>query len=408
MFKFNHLYFLVLLVSGSLFALHENKDSPENKGKDTSVSRSIPLENLGKLHPQTKQLLASKVNEIDFIPVSSLELQGRVFYFSKVFRTPDFSNHDYVVMYTHNDQNLLVSRLIYKSSTAGGFRCCPSLLLRPSLHFSKGNYHYTQETKLTEEIILHLEMMDSLPIYRHRLDLEVYKAVEGVLLPFFDMLAYSGSKARREKRMEVIDGINTYLEMGVDSYDQEIKLYAPLDASLASYLSFSPSEGFTIENPHARSLKAKDFYDRFRELEFSSFAPDFTAPLRSYTYSHAILGMTKVYVFLGKLDEQDVEWHFAHDEQSRVWIERISFAKKTINSYGISSLLINSGLLTHKPIEQRPQVILLLNDTENLSAAQRVKPFLIDSKDTGIYDITPLLDELKPIKDFRKAMGINR
>ena len=82
------------------------------------------------------------------------------------------------------------------------------------------------------------------------------------------------------------------------------------------------------------------------------FVPDFgKEQAGSYSFNHTLLGRTEVNVYMGVLDGRAVEWHMAHDSKGRVWIDRISYQDSEISNYGINSEILDSGILTNKPLE---------------------------------------------------------
>jgi len=90
---------------------------------------------------------------------------------------------------------------------------------------------------------------------------------------------------------------------------------------------------------------------------------------------------------------REVIWTMAEDGTGRVWIQSIRFADAKPNSYGVYNEVIDSGILTSKPLEYSDQ-------SYGVPETHR-RPF------NKIYeDITPLLDILQPIKKYREARGI--
>ena len=112
---------------------------------------------------------------------------------------------------------------------------------------------------------------------------------------------------------------------------------------------------------------------------------------------------------MGVLDGRAVEWHMAHGPKGRVWIDRISYQDSEISNYGINSEILDSGILTNKPLEYDSQA-WMLKDLEVEGATPALREFE-HSKNTGLdkyADITGFLDQLAPISSYRKAKGIRR
>lgn len=352
----------------------------------TVLALSLKIESLNALnhisahaHAITERIIYTNLAKMErpFIPTNSLIMDGRLFYFTNIFKG-DGNDRDMVIMFSFHG-NFYVPRLLYKSISNGSWRVCPRIqVFNDQAFFSKGfRTHYTQETKPAEEIIAHLQWVENSLVTE--LSRQQYRAIENL----FDRDFFNEETP----------------EPAVFSYESEVSIYKS-DADLEPFHKYQPGLGF-----HSTDAKnGKDVYKYFRNLKYPpGFLPNFSLPIREYSFLHTLLGQTHVKVFSGLLDGKDIEWHMAYDEKGRIWIDRINF-KKQINSYGICSLVINSGLLTNKPLEYGLQINQFL--FEDLDGEESIKPFEEDSSE--IFDLSPLLDTLLPIRLFRKAQGISR
>ena len=104
----------------------------------------------------------------------------------------------------------------------------------------------------------------------------------------------------------------------------------------------------------------------------------------------------QVRFFKGTLHDRDIHWYMNNDNSGRIWIEKIVFADAAANSYGTPSQVIDSGLLTNKPLEYKVQTAALKKGREKS-----------DFNET-YDDISPLIDQLLPVKRYREAFKIVR
>ncbi len=81
----------------------------------------------------------------------------------------------------------------------------------------------------------------------------------------------------------------------------------------------------------------------------------------------------------------------AHDSVGRTWIDGIKFTDMTPSSYGTGNVIIDSGILTSKPIEYERQANGLIENTEST----RIPGV------SGYVDISSVLAKLRPIREFK-------
>lgn len=349
-----------------------------------------------QFHQLARQIVETEVPGLGrpFKPEVSIKITGRDFHFSKIIKGEGRQQYKLAVMYAKNQTDLLMPRLLWKSRSCGGWRVAPEAIT-PSFgtigrpHFSKGRgLHYTQETKLVEEIVLKLEEMENDPNYGLMLDGDSRNSLERRLCDFFDRLAPRGQGHKIASQ--------TY------SYEDEIDLYKMKSTELDVFTYYRAGRfrhSLATEQP-------EDIYNYFANLRYpKDFVPDFSQrPLRTYKFMHPMLGSINVEVYSASLEKKEIEWHMAYDSSGRVWVDRINFKNGQINSYGVYSEVIDTGLLTNKPIDHKKHARCIKN-IKSLPKKDRIKQFRHDDE---YFDLTPLLDFLMPIKEFRHAKNILR
>ena len=165
-------------------------------------------------------------------------------------------------------------------------------------------------------------------------------------------------------------------------------------------------------------FKTNDGYNSASELDNlgypEGFVPDFSQkPVKTYRGKHTLLGEIIIEEFGAKLNGEDIIWAMARDNEGRVWVENIYFAKVEVNSYGNYRRIIAAGALSNKPLDY-------LSNVTNLSSIETLidrnwffenhyNDIEIDNfGDSRYYDITRVLDHLAPIKQYREKRGIIR
>ncbi|HSW80224.1 MAG TPA: FHA domain-containing protein [Candidatus Saccharimonadales bacterium] len=133
-------------------------------------------------------------------------------------------------------------------------------------------------------------------------------------------------------------------------------------------------------------------------LRKSGMIPDFNNPVHIENDSHPILGSIRKEIYHHNVDGQIHEWHMAYDAKGRVWIDRIRFANAEASPYGSDKQLVDSGILTSKPLDYLA--------SDNGKSQVSGIPAELQSIVLGHYaDITPFLAKLEPIKRFRAQKG---
>lgn len=324
--------------------------------------------------PLTRSLLSYD----EFKPTGVVTVSGVDFYVGSVLKTND---RDQAVMYVRGQGGYFYPRAFYKSQSDGGWRSCPYVT---DYLYSKGrSIHYTQETKPHQSLLQYLEDSDQSGhkvnlLSKWRVFLGKIKRQEVVTDPLRYFFQYH---QKRDPRPQWY------------TYDQEVRKYDDHDV-LAEFQKYAP--GF-----YDKSFLGTDFAEVFKNFDFSrdglsGFVPDFKLPpFHRMNMTHTLLGQITLESYAASLNGQPIQWVMAFDKSGRVWIDRITFRGVGVNSYGVSPEVIDSGALTNKPVEYQ-------------SLVDALNPGIDYKKFNGRYvDITPLLDNLLPIKQFRVARNIS-
>jgi len=296
----------------------------------------------------------------DFAPQARVDIGDYNFYMSKVIKTNGYLQ---ALMYVPDRDYRLLPRVFYKSNSDGGWRSCPGAKGERK-RYSKGNgIHYTQETKPHEDLIAYLDAASKNHLSRYDGD---------IIQEYFS--TSDGAKPEW------------------DTFDVETARYYDR-GTLAALQEYRPGYYATEYIGHNAHLG-----DKFKDIDFTDpklvdFVPDFTkGPQEKSTVSHTLLGDITTETYKGaELNGRPVKWVMAQDKAGRAWVDRITFDDDRVNSYGVHPEVIDSGALTNKPIEYASHATGLVIGTES-------KYF-----DKNYVDITPLLKNLGPIKEFIKA-----
>ncbi len=313
----------------------------------------------------TRQLLSKE----EFQPTNLLTIGERKFFVGKII------NRGYLVMfYEDPTTKKLMPRIIDHTSSGKSWRSTPGI----HGSISKGiGIHYTQETKPHMNIIRYINWaLVNGHEAEHRGDtMETYFSIK-----------QPGAKNQPE----------------FYTFDKEIARYD--DKGVLKQLQKYRAGGLNSGKVGEHTNLSEEFQNfDFSTPELKAFLPNFadlpvaTDILAETDYSTNPISLKRDAVRLetypAQLNGRPIEWVMAYDREGRVWIERIVFLDREVNSYGVMPEVIDSGCLTSKPFDYSHQ------------ASERNGDYL--SWDNGReVDITPLLDNLLPIQQFRKARGI--
>lgn len=314
----------------------------------------------------------------EFFPRQKVDVEGREFLISDVVK----SKRSYAVMYTTietNGKQIVVPRFLYKSQSDGGWRVgygveYPGGELRFIKEANTNEYHYTQETKLDPRIVSALEKSNIIE--------DPDKKLETNLLKIFN--SRNAHLAEIDSRQE----INYYHN---DRVDAALKPVRFLSAGL-----LNKKRAEKIESTYHMSVG--DYLQRMDYVfdDLPGFIPDFTQPpIKSEKREHTLLGSITIEYFNGQIGAEPVTWSMAYDQEGRVWVENIRLENSRVSSYGTARTVFDAGVITSKPIEYKDQC-------DGLTNSERT-PFK-----GNYYDITPVLDNLLPIRQFRQSRSVLR
>ena len=357
---------------------------PPDWGKEPSVSsdklmkpylvRDISAEDHRVLYEaQTDkeqfELTRSLLSE-GFWPTNVLTIGNKEFFVGPVIGTGNavkpFSAGYLVMFYKDPATRRLMPRLIYHSLSDRSWRSIPGVYGT----ISKGTgIHYTQETKAHKNISRYIEQSIANANVTHP---PSGKAVDDRFTP----------------------GIRGGIQAEWYTFDKEISRYDDKGV-LKQFQKYRP--GYLSSSDVGKDVNLSE---EFRNFDFSTpelkaFVPDFTkAPVEIDILKHAFYGEVILETYTAQLNGRPIEWVMAYDKEGRVWIDRIAFLDREVNSYGVMPEVIDSGCLTNKPFDYNIHVGALRQGEERLV------------QDRDYSDITPLLDNLRPVQEYRKARNI--
>ena len=309
------------------------------------------------------------VSDPKLSPVASVKIQDieseKEFAFSPVYH--DKKHHrDYAVMYAVNDKgntSECLPRLLYKSQSSGIWRVTPAILFDGTYAkhgFGPGPKHYTQATDLDHDIVHYLDSVKEQEIENSH-----------------DITKYFSSY---EERFDVY------------TIEQE-HICSSEDHSMKAFWKLDPGHGF-------REIDGLSPSEYFEKLDYpEGFIPDFSvgSSREASHFYHTLLGKVQLEFYPAKINDRPIEWAMASDENGRVWIQSIKLLDTPLNTYGVPREILDSGLLTNKPVEYGSQVNGLIEN----------KDYQVLTTGRHSYrDITLLLNNLRPIQEYREAEGL--
>ncbi|MFA4891533.1 MAG: hypothetical protein WC604_04290, partial [Candidatus Gracilibacteria bacterium] len=328
----------------------------------------------------TDQLIRGRMFKVQ----GTINIGGTKFHISPIIRVPD--GRLCCVMMVDFGDGKLFPRIVYKSHSEGGWRSPRGTKDqadkqgRISPVYKKGLFKeaYTHETKVATEIADYLDIRE--------------EAARITNVNFNPMETYF-----HENNPSLAE-TDTY---GRDATDP----YAEVKVAPESNLFWR----FRERGYQPGGISATNASDYFRSLDNyypPGFIPDFSrGPIKQpVKRTHDLFGKIKTIVetYRGYLNGRAVNWEIVREDtananyQGRVWIGGIGFSSPQINSYGTNAEILLTGVLSHKPAEYNDYTTGLKYGSERIALDPRYD------------DITPLLDNLRPIREFRQARGIYR
>lgn len=312
-----------------------------------------------------------------FPPKSGIDIDGQEFMLSKIVKG---SSREHCVGYVKLESGQVAPRLFYKSNSDGDWRVAPYYESwtdgagKRRGYYSKGDavdFGYVRETRLNDNLRTLLDMKAGLET------------------------AFTAENPPEQGNQEVewILGRFSQTALGnTNTYTDEV------DATPLGYKSkekgvfdFEPGGGFVAPD----GVPAREKFARTDVADV--LAPNFDMPIVGLRVSeHPVLGEITTEAVAS--NGGNLVWNFSRDKQGRVWVSGVVNAgKKRPNSYGTDEEIVSAGIFDNKPIEYKSQIDGL---QEGVDFAETDHPSYVD--------ITPLLDNLKIIKDYRRYAGVDR
>lgn len=357
--------------------LIDSSDIPGNNYQSALEAKPRHEHRVSK--PARESLAAKELEGIqEFMPRHKVMAGDREFYISDIVKT---KGRDHAILYTtieKDGQPVVAARILYKSNSDGGWRVSYGFDKNRYLKETRRDSHYVQETKLDENIL---------------------KALDNALLTN----DFRGNAADRIHSVFSLGGVaHNEVDTGKHEvvYDDSVRndprmrsLHLTEAGHMSSITKEMQDEGFSSYTEYFRDLNKV-----FKKIP--GFKPSFSSDsfLGATTRNHTLLGEINVEDYQASYEGRPIVWSMAFDKEGRVWVENIRFKDAKITSYGTYSPVFDAGVITNKPLEYPGQTNGLVEGSER--------------KDFGgphnYRDITPLLDNLQPIQDYRAARRITK
>lgn len=352
---------------------------------------NIPFETLQALWNLPMRALPREILSSPLLrPIHHLRVGGHDFYLSRVIeavRTRSNGETDrrrYVLALVPVEvegQRVLKRRMFYVSaSDAGAWRASP--YMAGDAHLAKGvGRHYTQETQPVWEIAEALMRLEQSGPRPHE-------------MPLTQLLRYISTSSEALGPA----GVRT-MTLG---FQEEVDFPRPL--GISNLRAMRPGSAFALP-PGWGWGSTHDIQNTLRQMISLSwpdgFIPDFHgSPTRAMAQPNSLLGPLVFREFRGAtaVDSntgrtRPLVWILGEDGAGRAWVRHIHYGDSEVNSYGVYTDVLESGILTSKPLEYFEQAALLPEPLR--------RPF------NGEYvDISPALTLLEPIRRYRESRGL--
>lgn len=287
-------------------------------------------------------------------------------------------------MYTHIERDgkqTIVPRLLYKSQSDGGWRVAYGVEAGNGRFIKEANdgpSHYTQETKLVPEVLDALEKLEVIHDRNGLLGVEIHRA-------------FSDDNPAQRMASTSEDEIAYYED---ETLDRKMSLVRWISAGRMNRRSF---EAIRTWDSSIRSFSEYVEAVNASMEKIPGFVPNFTiGPSNSVTREHTLLGKITVEEYPALYGQKEIIWSMASDSNGRVWVDNIRLADAEASSYGNYDTIFDGGLITSKPLEYVEQA-------SGLSYGEECKSFNYRGSYDKYVDITPILGQLAPIKQYRSA-----
>lgn len=324
----------------------------------TKLSNSMLIEDLDKVINKVdvtkkEKSVASFVKKIAEKYTISYQIKKgeREFYFSKPLCT---NERAYVIGFTkliNGDESVCdlepktwVARVFYRSNSNGGWRFTKG--------YNEGIYekgsHYTQSSRPQEFLNDFLQSKD--------MDNCTSITEDPVKSDFVFTYLQNENDIKTMKDDHLIGNSCSVVKQKI------------VNTNLGWFFGGTLRNGYGLydkKDTFVTEASAKDFVAGF-------FPTNFSKPKYTYNTSHTLLSPRSepsnplnisfkkdiiVKVFIGKLNEREVEWHFAYQEGTKnPWVHLVRFSDTKTNSYGGDDEVIDTGSITMKPVEYALQL----------------------------------------------------
>lgn len=309
---------------------------------------------------------------------------------------------EYVLAVTReivDGQPLLVRRLFYYSHSGGGWRVTHATVGGVIAKGSRQARHYTAETQLTRPMIEALTQVQRMSTGSQGRIVNTWER------DLIDWMAVDPGVYFKANRAD-LHGEDYSMTFGFGDRSQFVETPA-----LRNIQQYSPGKVFKNPQPTSQaeaSISPARLVSELAHLRYPSrFIPDFNQnPLATYEGYHEIMGRVVYEEYAGGMittesgQMRPIIWTMAHTEGHKTWVQSIQFADAKINSYGVPSEILDSGIITSKPVEYRKQSTLLQESPWILNLANN-SPYA-----QSYVDITPVLELLLPIRAYRQAKNL--
>ncbi len=302
-----------------------------------------------------------------FPPTSGIEINGTTFFLSDKFSV---KNREHCIGYTELEDATIAPRLFYKSNSDGEWRVSPVFYReidvngRERAGYSKGeqlNYGYVRETRLHDDLRLALTS------------------------------THQGNTIGPDQLRWVTDHFSEQSLGKTNTYKSEVMGTKLSRKDTPDLFAFEPGAGFDSDDDR----QARDVLAGIHLPEISK--PNFTKSTNDVRFSqHPVLGLIRTESY--PTDSGHLVWNMSIDKDGRVWVSGVtSGAAPKLTSYGTDDDVVVVGVYDNKPVEYSSQV----------SGLEEGRDFK-DLPAKGYVDITPLLDNLEIVKEFRSAKQVVR
>ena len=358
----------------------------------------------------TEEILNSGLFRIE----KTINIDGKKFHIGPVYQFEGHSRN-YSMMMVDTGNGKLLPRLLYQSSSGGewfstrSIRKSDNYLEKGALHiqdrYQRDEYGYIESYSNGQPIILPSEKVrtiaaayteaqvhDNISQY-----LENQKAKGNVTITkrVFDLEFFELESPTRKE---------------TSTYESEVHLVSDSDVLMRD---FGVQQYMPAMLNQEGSRNAAHYFRSLDNHYPQGFIPDFrNGPIgQARIINHNQLGLVKAEKYLGRLNGKPVEWTICYetaqskDNQRRVWISSIRMANSSVTTYGTIGSYLFTGLLSHKPLDYSTQVTSLRMGVDRRPYSTEYNP-KTKQWEPKYDDITPLLDNLLPIRQFRQARGI--